>query len=62
LGLSSFGAAFLCGHAGVFPTTVASQAAYINCWLAVLRKDKRVLPIAASQAQRAADFVLDNAR
>lgn len=55
-----FGAAFLCGHAGIFPTTVESQAAYINCWLAVLRKDERVLPIAASQAQKATDFVLGN--
>ena len=58
--VAEFGAAFLCGHAGIFPTTVESQAAYINCWLAVLRKDKRVLPIAASQAQKAADFVLGN--
>ncbi|MDE2125264.1 MAG: DUF1738 domain-containing protein [Armatimonadetes bacterium] len=56
--VAEFGAAFLCGHTGILPTTVNNQAAYINGWLAVLQKDKRLLPIAASQAQRAADCIL----
>lgn len=56
--VAEFGAAFLCGHAGIFPSTADSQASYIDGWLSVLKKDKRLLPIAAAQAQRAADFVL----
>lgn len=56
--VAEFGAAFLCGHAGIFTATAENQTAYINGWLAVLKKDKRLLPIAAAQAQRAADFIL----
>lgn len=56
--VAEFGAAFLCGHAGISPRTVENSAAYIRGWLAVLKGDKRLLPIAASQAQRAADFIL----
>lgn len=56
--VAEFGAAFLCGHAGIFPSTVENQAAYIHGWLARLHQDRRLLPIAAAQAQRAADFIL----
>lgn len=56
--VAEFGAAFLCAQAGIFPATVESQASYIQGWLAVLKKDKRLLPVAAGQAQRAADFIL----
>ncbi len=56
--VAEFGAAFLCAHTGIFPVTAESQAAYIDGWLAALKKDKRLLPIAAAQAQRAADFIL----
>ena len=35
-----------------------NTAAYIQGWLSVLKGDRRFLPIAASQAQRAADFIL----
>jgi len=56
--VAEFGAAFLCAHAGIFPRTAEHQAAYINGWLRVLRQDKRLLPIAAAQAQKAADFIL----
>lgn len=56
--VAEFGAAFLCAHAGIFPHVADNQAAYINGWLSALKKDKRLLPIAAAQAQRAADFIL----
>lgn len=56
--VAEFGASFLCAHTGIFPETAENQAAYINGWLAVLKKDKRLLPLAAAQAQRAADFIL----
>lgn len=55
--VAEFGAAFLCAHAGIFPTTVENQASYIQGWLAVLKGDTRLLPVAAGQAQRAADFI-----
>jgi antirestriction protein ArdC len=57
--VAELGAAFLCAHAGIFPATVDNQAAYIGSWLAALRSDKRMLPVAAAQAQRAADYILD---
>jgi antirestriction protein ArdC len=56
--VAELGAAFLCGHAGIFPHVADNQAAYLAGWLKVLKGDKRLLPIAASQAQRAADFIL----
>jgi antirestriction protein ArdC len=56
--VAEFGAAFLCAHSGIFPSTVENQAAYINGWLAALKKDKRLLSVAAAHAQRAADFIL----
>lgn len=56
--VAELGAAFLSGHTGIFPRTAENQAAYVAGWLAALRGDKRLLPIAAAQAQRAADFIL----
>jgi antirestriction protein ArdC len=56
--IAEFGAAFLCGHCEIFPRTAEHQAAYIAGWLSVLKGDKRLLPIAASQAQRATDYIL----
>jgi antirestriction protein ArdC len=56
--VAEFGAAFLCAHAGILPRTVDNSAAYIQGWLSVLKGDKRLLPVAAAQAQRAVDFIL----
>lgn len=56
--VAEFGAAFLCAHGGIFPRVAENSAAYIQGWLAVLKGDQRLLPMAASQAQRAADFIL----
>lgn len=56
--VAEFGAAFLCAQGGIFPQVAENTAAYIQGWLAALKGDKRFLPIAASQAQRAADFIL----
>jgi antirestriction protein ArdC len=53
------GAAFLCAEAGISPAVIFNQAAYIQGWLAKLRSDKRVVIMAAAQAQKAADFVLE---
>lgn len=49
--------AFLCAHAGIEPTTIENQAAYIQGWLQQLRGDKRLVIIAAGAAQKAADWI-----
>jgi len=56
--IAEMGAAFLCGHAGISPTTLENSAAYINGWLRKLKGDKRLVIRAAGQAQKAADLIL----
>ena len=56
--VAEMGAAFLCGVSGIDNHTTDSSTAYIQGWLSVLKDDKRLLIHAASQAQRAADFIL----
>ncbi len=56
--VAEFGAAFLCGFAGIQNrTTEELQTSYIEGWAQVFRKDSRVLVRAASAAQRAADYI-----
>ena len=56
--VAEFGAAFLCGFAGIQnPVTEALQASYIEGWARVFRQDSRILMRAASAAQRAADYI-----
>lgn len=54
--VAEMGAAFLCATAGIDGRL--QHAEYIANWLKVLRNDKRAVVIAASLAQRAADYVL----
>lgn len=56
--VAEMGAAFLCGHVGIAERTVDNSAAYIGGWLKALRDDKKLVVVAAAQAQRAADFIL----
>lgn len=56
--VAEFGAAFLCGFAGISnQTTDALQASYIDGWARTLRRDPQMLVRAASAAQRAADYI-----
>ena len=55
---AEFSASFLSGHAGIENTTIVNSAAYIAGWLKALRNDKTLLVHAASQAQKAADYIL----
>lgn len=56
--VAEFGAAFLCGFAGIQnPGTDALQAGYIENWSQVFERDNRVLLRAASTAQRATDYI-----
>ena len=49
-------AAFCCASLGIVPTV--RHADYIGSWLEVLREDNRAIVRAASQASKAADFLL----
>jgi antirestriction protein ArdC len=49
-------AAFCCASLGIAPTV--RHADYIGSWLEVLREDNRAIVRAASQASKAADFLL----
>jgi antirestriction protein ArdC len=49
-------AAFCCATLGIVPTV--RHADYIGSWLEVLREDNRAIVRAASQASKAADFLL----
>ena len=57
--VAEMGAAFLCAEAGISPAVVENQAAYIQGWLGTIRSDKRLVIMAAAQAQKAADFILN---
>lgn len=54
--VAEMGAAMLCGAVGLEPQ-YENNAAYIRTWLARLKNDKKLVLQAASQAQRAADFI-----
>ena len=48
--------AFTCAELGIVPTV--RHADYIGAWLDVLREDSRAVFRAASQASKAADYLL----
>jgi antirestriction protein ArdC len=50
-------AAMLCGIAGIEQNTLENSAAYLKTWIARLKSDSRLVLSAASQAQRAADYI-----
>lgn len=51
--------AFLCGESGIAPATLENSAAYIASWVRTIKADKKAVVIAAAQAQKAADLVLN---
>jgi antirestriction protein ArdC len=55
--VAELGSAFLCAHCRI--DGHLQHAAYIDSWLEVLRKDKRAVFVAAAQAQKATDYLLD---
>lgn len=46
------------GTAGIANETVTNSAAYIQGWLRTLRNDKTLVVLAATQAQKAAEYIL----
>ena len=58
--VAEFGSSFLCARAGIEPSVLENQAAYIHGWRKSLKKDPRALVVAAGQAQKAAEHILGN--
>jgi antirestriction protein ArdC len=56
--VAEMGAAMLCGVAGVESRTLDNSASYLQSWINRLRSDSRLIVSAASQAQKAADYIL----
>lgn len=54
--MAELAAAFGCASLGIMPTVRHSD--YIGSWLEVLREDNRAIVRAASQASKAADYLL----
>jgi antirestriction protein ArdC len=57
--VAEMGAAFLCGHCEVENMTVDQSASYIQSWLERLKDDRKLVVLAAAQAQKACDFILN---
>lgn len=58
--VAEIGAAFLCHEAGIdAPPILDNEAAYIASWLRRLKNDHKLVVIAAAQAAKAADHILD---
>jgi len=49
--------AFCCATLGLDNTLIEDSASYIDGWLKVLRADPKAVVIAATQAQRACDYI-----
>jgi antirestriction protein ArdC len=56
--VAEMNAAFCCASLGIVPTV--RHADYIGSWLEVLREDNRAIVRAASQASKAADWLLSH--
>jgi antirestriction protein ArdC len=60
--IAEMGSAFLCGQAGISPAVIDNSAAYLQSWINVLKGDSKLIVSAASQAQKAADYILGGAQ
>lgn len=56
--VAELGAAFLCAQLGITNEPRADHAQYLAHWLKVLKADSRAIVRAASDAQKAANFIL----
>lgn len=56
--VAEMGASYLACFAGIDNAVIDNSASYLNGWLNALRKDNKLLLKAASQAQKAVDFLI----
>jgi antirestriction protein ArdC len=59
--IAELGAAFTCAHLGLSTEPREDHAQYIQSWLKVLKGDSRAIFTAASKAQQAADWMIQQA-
>ena len=55
--IAEISAAFICAYLG-YNSKISDNVDYINSWLHVMKNDKQFVVQAASQAQKAADYIL----
>jgi len=60
--VAELGAAFLCAALGIANEPRQDHAAYIGCWLDALDRDAKAIFAAASQAQKAVEFLVQLAK
>jgi antirestriction protein ArdC len=56
--VAEMGAAMLAGITGISHATLSNSASYLQTWINRLKSDSRLIISAASQAQKAADYIL----
>ena len=56
--VAELGAAFTVSQLGMVDATIEAHADYVQSWVRVLKNDKRAIFTAASQAAKAADYIL----
>jgi antirestriction protein ArdC len=59
--VAEIGACYLATMAGI-ERTIDNSVAYINGWLNKLKSDKRMVVYAAAQAEKAAEYILNNGK
>ncbi|MBI5805830.1 DUF1738 domain-containing protein [candidate division TA06 bacterium] len=57
--IAELGSSFLCAYAGISPLTIQNQAGYIDYWCKRLKGDRRLIIFAASAAQKAANYIMN---
>lgn len=58
--IAEMGAAFLCGYTRIEMKTIENSAAYIKSWLSRLKDDVKLVVLAAAQAQKSTDYILNS--
>jgi antirestriction protein ArdC len=56
--IAEMGAAMLAGMAGISQATLSNSASYLQSWINRLKSDSRLIISAASQSQKAVDYIL----
>jgi antirestriction protein ArdC len=56
--VAEMGAAYLCGLTDIQGQTIENNVAYIKSWIRTFKNDSKVLIMAAAQAQKAVDYIL----
>lgn len=51
--------AYICAHCGIENATIENSAAYLQGWIKALKGDRKLAVVAATQAQKAANYILN---